>query len=617
VKRLCLIAAAGAALAAPALARAGDVVMRVVPLDGRAPAAAGAPAHFNMLAFKWAGGGAVTFRARVARGRWSDWQPADGDPTWTGAAVAFQVRRHGAVRDLRAYELWSRVDAQPVRALAGAGEPAIVTRSGWNADEEIVRGKPIVAPRLKLAVVHHTANSNDYTRAEAAAIVRGIEDYHVQGNGWNDIGYNFLVDRFGDVFEGRAGGMTRNVIGAHAEGFNSGTVGVALIGNFQNATPSKAMQDALVKLLAWRLDLAHVDPLSTVAYTSGGNAKFAAGKVVTLRAISGHRDTGPTDCPGNDAYAILSTVAKQVAATGLPKIYAPTVIGALGGKIRFQARLSAAAPWTVAVTNGTGATVAQGSGRGATVDWTWASAKAPKGSYAWTIAAPGALRANGSLGASTPPPPPPPVALSLTDLANDPATITPNADGSTPPARLSFTLSAVAQVQAQLVDESGVVVTTILGARAGAGTNSVPWDPSQVPAGRYRLVLTATPVGGTAGVTKWIDVVVDRTVGGFAASPSVFSPNGDGVDDTTMFSLTLFAPASVELDVERDGAIAATVFSGTLPAGTVAVSWDGAGFGKLLADGDYRAVVKVTDALGLVRVTIPLAIRSQPPVPPG
>jgi hypothetical protein len=130
-------------------------------------------------------------------------------------------------------------------------------------------------------------------------------------------------------------------------------------------------------------------------------------------------------------------------------------------------------------------------------------------------------------------------------------------------------------------------------------------------------VVTATPVGGTTSVTKWVDLVVDRTLGGFAASPAVFSPNGDGVDDTTTFALTLFEPASVELDIEIGGAIAATVFSGTLPAGAVSISWDGAGFGKLLPDGDYQAVAKVTDALGVVLVTIPVTIRSQPPVPPG
>ena len=105
--------------------------------------------------------------------------------------------------------------------------------------------------------------------------MRGIEVYHVQGNGWNDIGYNFLVDRFGTVYEGRGGGIDRNVIGAHAQGFNSGTVGVALIGNFMRATPTEAQQDALVRLLAWRLDVAHLDPLSTVVSPPAGTRSSA------------------------------------------------------------------------------------------------------------------------------------------------------------------------------------------------------------------------------------------------------------------------------------------------------------------------------------------------------
>src|SRR6202012_3717786 len=99
-------------------------------------------------------------------------------------------------------------------------------------------------------------------------------------------------------------------------------------------------QDALVKLLSWRLDIAHVDPLATVAYTSGGNAKFKAGKVVTLRAISGHRDTGPSECPGNAAYALIGPIAKRVAATGLPKLYAPPLSGALRRRAPVPAR-----PW--------------------------------------------------------------------------------------------------------------------------------------------------------------------------------------------------------------------------------------------------------------------------------
>ena len=111
-----------------------------------------------------------------------------------------------------------------------AGSPQIVSRTSWKADEEIRRAPPRYAGAVYFAVVHHTAGSNTYSRAASPAIVRAIELYHVRGNGWNDIGYNFLVDRYGQVFEGRAGGIDRNVIGAHAEGFNTGSVGVAVIG---------------------------------------------------------------------------------------------------------------------------------------------------------------------------------------------------------------------------------------------------------------------------------------------------------------------------------------------------------------------------------------------------
>jgi uncharacterized protein with LGFP repeats len=294
VRGFAVVLAAFAALSVPGLARAGLVSMRVVdvPAGARSLQSAAASGRFNMLAAKWRGPGSVAVRVLRTDGAWSPWQPASSDdPAWTGTATRVQFRTSGRVASLRAYELWSRVTTAPRRSLSEAGQPTIVTRAQWGADEKIVRAKPLIAKTLKLAVVHHTVSFNDYTPAQAAAIVRGIETYHVKGNGWNDIGYNFLVDRYGTIYEGRAGGITNNVIGAHSEGFNTGTVGVSLIGNFQTAAPPPAMQDALVNLLARRLDVAHIDPLSTVAYTSGGNSKYKAGKVVTLNAISGHRDT--------------------------------------------------------------------------------------------------------------------------------------------------------------------------------------------------------------------------------------------------------------------------------------------------------------------------------------
>src|SRR5207237_206042 len=234
-----------------------------------------------------------------------------------------------------------------------------------------------------LAIVHHTAGSNSYRPSQSAAIVRAIEIYHVKGNGWNDIGYNFLVDKYGQIFEGRYGGVDQNVVGAHSQGFNTGSVGVAVIGTYDETGISAAARRALVHLLAWRLDVAHLDPLSTLNFLSGGNSRFPAGIPVFLRAISGHRDTYFTDCPGNVLYAQLPGIAKDVAAAGLPKLYAPLVTGTIGGPIRFTARLTTALPWTVTVVDASGATVASGSGSGSTVDWTWDATATEPGRSRW------------------------------------------------------------------------------------------------------------------------------------------------------------------------------------------------------------------------------------------
>jgi flagellar hook assembly protein FlgD len=620
MQRLCASLAALAALAVPSLARAGDVAMQVqeVPLGARVLAATTASMHFNMLGVHWTGPGSVSFRTHRLHGRWTAWAEADADAApdtgtgawhdgnlvWTGASDAFQLRRSGDVRRLRAYELWSRVTTDPQRTLSEAGSPSIVARSGWAANEKIVRAKPLIVTADKLAIVHHTAGTNAYTRAQAPAIVRGIEVYHVKGNGWNDIGYNFLVDRFGNVYEGRRGGIDRNVVGAHAEGFNTGSVGVALIGNFTAATPPKAMQDALVKLLAWRLDLAHVDPLSTVVYSSGGNLKFKAGKLVTLRAVSGHRDTGPSECPGNDAYRLLPVIAKRVALTGLPKLYAPTVAGALGGTIRFQARLSAALSWTVTVADQLGKTVASGSGTGAVVDWRWSSIVAGKGMFTWTIAAPGALSATGTIGIARPAPSPAP---SLTNLATAPVVL-----GG--PTTAGFTLGAAATVTAELRDESGAPVVSLLDERRAAGDNTLEWSAATVPDGRYTLAVTAR--SGAKSVTKTASVTVDRTVSGVSESPSAISPNGDGVDDSAAFSFTLAEDVPVRIDVVlADGTVAATPFDGELAAGQHTIAWDGTAGGAVLPDGPYSVVLTVTDELGEVQIPLApaLVLASAPP----
>jgi len=199
-----------------------------------------------------------------------------------------------------------------------------------------------------VAVVHPTAGGNDYSRAEAASVVKAIQLYHVRGNGWNDIGYNFLVDRFGTIYEGRFGGTERNVVGAHALGFNSGSVGIALLGTYGSTAPSRAAQDALARLVAWRLDLAHVDPTAFTTVISAGSEKYASGLPVLLRSVSGHRDTGYTECPGNLLFARLNDLARAANAIGLPKVYEPRA-DATGRLVRIRARLSSGLAWTTSV----------------------------------------------------------------------------------------------------------------------------------------------------------------------------------------------------------------------------------------------------------------------------
>jgi len=159
--KLAVAIAALVTLAAPSLARAGDVAMRVqeIPVAATRALDAAPPAiHFNMLAFHWTGHGAVSYRTRGLHGAWTAWTEADADAApdggtgvwrdgnleWTGASDAFQLRRRGDIRRLRAYELWARVTTAPSRHVAEAGSPTIVSRAAWGANEEIVRDRKSV-----------------------------------------------------------------------------------------------------------------------------------------------------------------------------------------------------------------------------------------------------------------------------------------------------------------------------------------------------------------------------------------------------------------------------------------------------------------------------------------
>ena len=160
--------------------------------------------------------------------------------------------------------------------------------------------------------------ANDYSKAESAEIVRAIYAYHAQTLGWCDIGYNALVDKYGQIFEGRAGGLDRPVQGAHAGGFNENTTGVAMMGDFSSEDPPQATLDAVGKFLGWKLGKAGLDPLGeTTMYSEGTEfTPYAEGEAVDLPVIFAHRDVGNTSCPGDAAYSHMDEI-RQIAAANL------------------------------------------------------------------------------------------------------------------------------------------------------------------------------------------------------------------------------------------------------------------------------------------------------------
>jgi hypothetical protein len=241
-------------------------------------------------------------------------------------------------------------------ASAATARPAIISRAGWGAVESLRRADPEYSSTVKAAVIHHTVQTNRYAPSESAALIRADYLYHVRTRGWNDIGYNFLVDRYGRVFEGRYGGVTRAVLGAHAGGFNTSTTGVAMLGTFSSGRPPAAMLSAIKRLLAWKLDLTHVDPNGkTILRSAGGaNVRYPAGRQLYARTIFGHRSTSFTDCPGSPTIALLPSIRAAVSRIGRPKIYqgrvsAGRVQPERGGSVVVAARFSSKVHWRVMV----------------------------------------------------------------------------------------------------------------------------------------------------------------------------------------------------------------------------------------------------------------------------
>ena len=195
-------------------------------------------------------------------------------------------------------------DAAQLAAAVFTPKPVIYSRQQWGADEKIRGKSSLHYGDVHAGFVHHTVNANGYTRREVPGILRSIYAYHVKSRGWSDIGYNYLIDRFGRIWEGRYGGVDRAVVGAHTLGYNDDSFAASAIGNYQITKPSPAMIQAYATLFAWKLSLHGVDAASTHQWVT---KKW-------FEAINGHRDAAPTLCPGQYLYNKIPKIRRLAAA---------------------------------------------------------------------------------------------------------------------------------------------------------------------------------------------------------------------------------------------------------------------------------------------------------------
>lgn len=363
------------------------LVRRADLAPGRVVGPLRAPHRFDLLGAPVAAlrGAGVEVRARARGGRWSRWsaladhdghapdgrRAAMSDPVWFGGADELQLRaRRRPPRDL-ALELLAipgavkrdaaRASARAIadggvhvaapRAVTGdaatprATQPTIIPRSAWAGNL-----KPKSSPsmgQVQVAFVHHTVNGNTYQPEQSAGIVRAIAEYHMDSNGWSDIGYNFLVDRYGQIFEGRAGGIDRPVIGAQAVGWNSFSTGIAIIGTFESEAAPDAALNAVAALIRWKLALHGVATAGTVSLVSSGGAgnRWAKGATVAMNRVSGHQDGCSTDCPGRTLYGQLPNLRSRVGGSAAAppttlSLTVPSTLVPYGGSLSVSGRLA-------------------------------------------------------------------------------------------------------------------------------------------------------------------------------------------------------------------------------------------------------------------------------------
>ena len=239
------------------------------------------------------------------------------EPFWVGDGTGYEVNLGAADAPaadvVLVHEDQQRTIAASTPVADAAANPlGIRSRGEWGARPAT---DTAVGSTNKLAVVHHSESSNSYLPADVPGILWGIQAYHMDGRGWSDIGYNFVVDKFGTMWEGRQGSLGAPVVGAHALGFNTNTVGIMVLGSYIAAQPSAAAIEGVSQVAGWKLGSYGVDPAGSGTFVSGGNEKYAAGTPVNFPNVVGHMDTGSTECPGSvhDYLPQIRARAAQIA----------------------------------------------------------------------------------------------------------------------------------------------------------------------------------------------------------------------------------------------------------------------------------------------------------------
>ena len=327
---------------------------------------------------------------------------ARSEAIYVGSARWVQVSATGMPQDLalafvdttgRSLSVWDRLGllvegvtfARSDSAIASPDQPPVQPRAAWGGDQctaEVPENHTHYVDRVAVIFVHHTfssATANAYSQAEVPELMYAICSFHVGLRGWDDIGYNAVIDRFGTIWEGRAGGLENGVLGAHTGGFNSSSTGMAFLGSFLNTAPSAEAQSAFLAYASWILDMHHINPMSFATVESLGSTKFEEGAMVPLRALSGHRDVSITSCPGDYAFAPLDSWAETIAAMGGPKIYGgwpdqdPVPGFAPSGyePATFGFEMTEEMNWTLTISDAVDFELLRQSGSGVTASITW------------------------------------------------------------------------------------------------------------------------------------------------------------------------------------------------------------------------------------------------------